>query len=164
MHHLIGNDRNNVSVYVNLIQSDVAKQISRQPHLLALVREALSSTALKGPGMVIERDMKRSIGYSFVVATSEASTVFYAKLLRDEAYTRFVKGVQPISTQFLTLTLGQSADGSYMLNDFNIGKAIPARPGTEHEAANSKPYWAEHAYVYDKESIQTQTLTKVCPY
>lgn len=164
MHHLIGNSRNGANVYVNLIQSDIAKQISWQPHLLGLVREVLEKTSLKGPGVVVERDMGRPIGYSFVVATTDANKVFYAKLLRESVYTRFVRDVQPASTQFLTLALSRNPDGSYALNSITVGKAVPPRPGSPDETELSRPYWAEHAYVFDKQSVQTQSLTKECPY
>lgn len=164
MQHLVGQSRNGIDVHVNLIQSDIAKQISWQPHLLAFVREALGLATLRGGSVVIERDMGRPIGYSFVVPTTDTSKVFYAKLLRDDVYTRFVRDVAPVSTQFLTLLLDRTEKGSYELHGINIGKAVPPRPGSANEAPESRPYWAEHAYVFDKQSVQTQSLTKECPY
>ena len=164
MQHLIGDSRNGATVYVNLIQSDIAKQISWQPHLLGLVREVLAKTSLKGPEAIVERDMGRPIGYSFVVPTTDANKVFYAKLLREDVYTRFVRDVQPASTQFLTLVLNRNDDDSYALRSITVGKAVPPRPGSPNETDESRPYWAGHAYVFDKQSVQTQTLTKECPY
>ncbi|HKX24383.1 MAG TPA: hypothetical protein VJM46_04040 [Candidatus Saccharimonadales bacterium] len=164
MLHPVGQSHNGIAVNVNLIQTDIAKQISWQPHLLIFVREALARASLRGERVVIERDMGRAIGYSFVVPTTDASKVFYVKLLRDDVYTRFVRDVAPVSTQFLTLTLGRSADGSYELSSIAVGKAVPPRPGSPDETDQSRPFWAEHAYVFDKQSVQAQSLTKECPY
>lgn len=69
-----------------------------------------------------------------------------------------------MSVQFLTLTFVRAEKGTYELLGINIGKAIPPRPGSANETPASRPYWAEHAYVFDKQSVQTQSLTKECPY
>lgn len=164
MNHLIGHARNGVAVYVDLIHSETAKHISWQPHLLGLVDEVLRRTTLKGADVTLEHDMGRAIGYSFVVPTTSASKVFYAKLLRDKVYTRFVKEGKPFSTQFLTLALKRQETGGYELRGVWVGKTGPPRPGSVNETAESRVYWAEHAYVLDKQSLQSDSITKTCPY
>ena len=43
------------------------------------------------------------------------------------------------------------------------GDPIP-RPGSADETPESKPYWLNHALIFDNQPLQLQTLTKECPY
>jgi hypothetical protein len=164
MKHPIGHSRNGIAVHVDLIQSQAAKHISQQPHLLNLIAEALQQTSLSGPNPVVERDMGRPVGYNFVVKTSGTDTVFYAQVLRDDTYTRFIKNGKPNSTQYLSMLLHKNADNEYDLVDAWIGRLSPPRPGTSDENAESKPFWESHAIILGNESLQLRTVTKVCPY
>ncbi len=164
MNHQVGKSRNGLEVYVDLIGSDAARHVSQQPHLLGLVAEVLRQTPLRGTDISIECDMGRNVGYDYVVSTKEADTIFYAKLLRDETYTRFVKNGKPLQTQFLTLVLHQRNDATYKLRDVWIGHVRPPRPGASNENTQSRAFWDEHAFVLDDQAIQTRTVTKVCPY
>ncbi len=164
MKHPIGQTRNGIAVYVDLIQSQAAKHIAQQPHLLGLVAEALQQTTLRGSDAKIEHDMGRVIGYNFIVKTTDSDTIFYAQLLRDDTYTRFVKNGKPLSTQYLSMVLHLGEDGDYQLTDAWIGRLSPPRPGTADETAESKSYWASHAIILGNESLQLRTVTRACPY
>ena len=164
MKHSVGKTRNGVPVYVNLIGSPAAKRIAQQPQLLVLAKEMLGQTTVRGSQMSIEHDMGRLIGYSHVVITTEKDTVFYGRMLREDLYTRFVKNGKPLSTHYLTVILQQDSDKQYELADIWIGRLNPPRPGSDNETAESKPYWANHAFIVDNQSIQLQTVTKACPY
>ncbi len=165
MKHSIGQTRNGVTVYVDLIHSQAAQHIADQPHLLSLIAEMLPHTTLRGSDFSIEHDMGRTIGYDFVVSTADTDTIFYAQLLRDSTYTRFVKNGKPLSTQHLTLHLHLSEDKTtYELRDAWIGHLSPPRPGSGHETTQSRPYWATHAFVFGNQSLQLRTVTKKCPY
>jgi hypothetical protein len=162
--HPIGQSRNGVPVYVNLIDSPAAKRIAQQPQLLAFAKEMLEKTAVQGTEINIEHDMGRQIGYNFVVATTDKDTILYGRFVKDNVYTRFVKNGKPLSTQFLTMTLQQDGDSNYELSDIWIGRLNPPRPGSTNETADSKPYWTTHAFVLDNQPLSLQTVTKVCPY
>jgi len=163
--HIVGYARNGMLVQIDLIRSAAAASISRQPHLLTLAAEALTRITLRKPEQIIEYDMGHDIGYDFVVKTVASHAVFYAKLVKDSTYTRFVKNVKPLTSTYLTLQLRQSADGSsYLLEEARIGHSVPPRPGSLEENDLSRPYWAEHAYIFDNPPVQPQTLTKECPY
>jgi hypothetical protein len=165
MKHAAGYTHNNVPVYVDLIHSDAAKHIAQQPHLLGLLEEALKKISLRDPQVSIEFDMGRPIGYNFVVSTSDKDSIFYAQLLRDDTYSRFVKNGKPLATQYLTLILARHDDDTaYELLDIWVGRLNPPRPGSVNETANSRPYWETHAIVLDKQPLQSRTITKVCPY
>jgi hypothetical protein len=166
MKHAVGHSRNNIAIFVDLIHSNAAKHIAQQPHLLGLVQEALQAITLSDPEVSIEHDMGRPIGYNFVVSTTEKDTIIYAQLLRDDVYSRLVKNGKPLATQHLTLVLRRQGDKdtSYELLDTWIGELNPPRPGSADESAQSRPYWETHAYVLDKQQLQSSTITKVCPY
>jgi len=164
MRHPVAHTRNGIPVYVDLIRSKAAAHIARQPRLLGLVKEALNKVTARGERVRIEQDMGRAIGYNFVVKTTEKDTVLYAQCVRDTIYTRFVKNGKPTPTKFLVLILYYDQNGGYELHDTWIGRLSPPRPGSDEETDQSKQYWAEHAYVLDGQSLQINTVTKVCPY
>ncbi|HJQ08745.1 MAG TPA: hypothetical protein VJ836_04675 [Candidatus Saccharimonadales bacterium] len=165
MRHPVGNSQNGIAIYVDLIHSDAAKHISRQPYLLGLAGEALRQTTLQGPEAILEYNMGRTIGYNFVVNTKATDNIFYAQLVREKTYTRFVKNGQPDSTQYLTLILRRNEDdNTYELHDAWIGHLCPPQPGSTNETSESRQYWANHAFVLDNQPLQMRTVTRVCPY
>ena len=164
MQHPIGQTRNGAYVYVDLINSPAAKHIAVQPQLLTLAKEMLGQITVQGPAISVEYDMRRPIGYSFIVATTDDDTVLYGRFVKDEVYTRFVKKRIPLLTQYLTITLAQKSRGNYELSDIWIGSIRPPRPGSTNETAKSKPFWSSHAFVFNNQPMQLQTITTTCPY
>lgn len=163
MKHLIGRSRNDVAVYVNLIQSEASKRIAREPQLLRLVAEAIQQITIRKAVAQIEHNMGRVVGYSFVIKTTGSESVFYARLLRDDAYTRFVKNAKPTPTQHISMVLQQDK-GIYELSDAWIGRFSPPRPGAANETHESRLYWADHAIILGNEPLQPRSITKECPY
>ena len=164
MKHPITSTRNGTPVYVDLVKSQAAVHIARQPYLLGLVKELVGKVTATGQEMRIERDMGRAVGYSYVVETTEKDTIVYAQRLHDDSYTRFVKNGTPLSTNYLSIILRRDADGGYELEDAWVGRLNPPRPGSVNEVPGSKDYWTTHAFVLDGQPIQLRTITKVCPY
>lgn len=165
MQHEVGHTRNNIPVYVNLTRSSAAKQIAQQPNLLSLAKEALKRTHARGPHPIIECDMGRSIGYSYIMETSSKDTIFYARVANDELYTRFVKKGEPLSTQYLTFVLHSNGKGgSYVLSDIWIGRKYPERPGSPEETEEGRNFWENHAHILQNEQLKHGSTTKVCPW
>lgn len=164
MRHSVGQTQNGLQVYAHLTGSKVGKSVSRQPRLLTLAQEMLTSVKLRGPEICVEYDMRRQIGYDFIISTTDTDTVFYARLTGDTIYTRFVKNGEPSPSSYLTLILLQDSDKNYELSDVWIGHPNPPRPGSVDETAESKPYWSNHAIILGDQSLQSQSLTKTCPY
>lgn len=165
MKHPLGSTQNGVEVYIDLIRSKAAAHISRQPHLLGLVEEVVRQATLEGAEVTIEQNMGRPIGYSFVIPTASADTIFYAQLVKETIYTRFVKNGKPQETYYFTLLLRRDdSDNSYAVEDTWIGRVNPPRPGSSNETPESRSYWDNHAFVLDNQQIQLKTITKICPY
>ena len=164
MRHSIGLTRNGTEVYAYLTGSKVEKRLSRQPQLLAHAKEVLEKATLRGPKIHMEYDMQRQIGYDFIIGTTDEDAVFYARLVKDDIYTRLVKNGNPTPTRYLTVILEQDDDKNYELSDIWIGRLIPPRPGSIDETTESIVFWSDHALILGDQSFQTQTLTKTRPY
>lgn len=164
MKHPVGQSRNGANVYVELIGSSAATHIAQQPQLLTLAQEMLKQVSVSGGKASIEHDMKRFVGYNFVVATTEQDTILYGRFVKDDVYTRFVKNGKAVASNFLTLTLLRKSEDNYELSDIWIGRLRPPRPGSANETAESKSYWSKHAAVFDSRSMQIRGVTKICPY
>lgn len=165
MDHFIGYTYNNIPVYVDLISSDAAKHIAQQPNILTLATEVLQRTELVGKTVSIEKDMGRSIGYDHVIETTDANVVFYAQLMRESVYTRFVKNGNPLPTRHLTICLDYNqSDKQYNLNNVWIGRLRPPRPGSVQATTKGNVYWEKHAFVFENQPLQSRTLTRTCPY
>lgn len=153
-----------VEVYVDLIGSEVSRSIALQPQLIGLAKEVLANKKLSGQQVCIEQDMGRNVGYDFVVPTKDSDTIFYAKIVHDDAYTRFVKNGLPLATRYVAITLKNVGNRIYELHSVRIGRAIPPRPDTKDAVAEGRHYWENHAFIHESERLQMQTLTKICPY
>ena len=164
MKHLIGQSRNGIPIHEQLIGSRAGENIARHPQLLSLAKEMFAKVTLQGAEIHLEYDMDRSIGYNFIIETSDKDTIFYARLLKDDTYTRFVKNGKPQPTSYVAVTLFQDDNKDYELSDIWIGHLRPPSPGSSGETAESKRYWSSHALILDNQPMQLKTLTKICPY
>jgi len=164
MKHPVGLTQNGTEVYAELTSAKVGKRLARQPGLLTLAKEVLATVKLRDPKICMEYDLRRQIGYDFIIETAEKDAAFYARLVKDDVYTRFVKNGEPSPTSYVTLVLLRDSDKKYELCDLWIGRNIPPRPGSADETAESKSYWSNHAVILGDQHVQPQTLTKTSPY
>jgi hypothetical protein len=157
--------RDDTEVYVDLINSEAARNIAKQPQLISFVKEALRDKELTGTEMYFEYDLGRVVGYDLIIDAPNDDGIFYAQVLREDTYTRFIKGGKPLPTRYVAVGLRRSIDGSaYELQDVRIGRLSPPRPGMLNETSASRQYWATHAVVQDGQVLQLRTVTKKCPY
>lgn len=164
MRHLVGHTKNGQAVYVDLINSQAAPHVAAHPHLLGLVSKALSQTTVKGDQLKFEYNVGRNIGYESVVKTEPGEKVVYARLMRDELYSRFTRKGDPQHTTYVSAALERDDEGSYELVDAWIGRLLPPRPGSENETPASREYWDSHAFLLDTQPVQRHTRTETCPY
>ena len=165
MKYLVGRTLGSVPVYVDLASPHAVESVARTPHLLSLAQEALERSTISGPQVNLEYDMGRPIGYTSVVQTGDDATVFYARLMRDTTYTRFTKAGKPAATTHITLLLELDKSGTaYDLRDVWLGQYRPPRPGGSKETADSAAYWQCHAVIFQNHPLQSNTVTRTCPY
>lgn len=164
MKYQVGLTKNGTEVYVYLTGSKVEKRLARQPQLLTLANEVLATTNFYEPEVYMEYDLNRQIGYDFIIKTTANDSIFYAQLLKEDIYTRFIKNGEPVATSYLTVSLKRDEINSYELIDLWIGHIVPPRPGSPDETSASKNFWSNHAVILLDQIIQTQTLTKESPY
>ena len=165
MNHLVGHTQDGVAVWVDLINTNASASIARQPHLLTMAADALKQTSVDDAQLALEYDMGRVIGYDFVVATPVGADVFYARLVRDKVYTRFVKKGRPASTRTLSFVLQKQTDEeSYTIEDMWVGRQRPPRPSCAEASRDSVDYWCQHAVLYENQALHPRTITKDDPY
>ncbi|HVC35885.1 MAG TPA: hypothetical protein VNE40_00355 [Candidatus Dormibacteraeota bacterium] len=162
--YVVAESPDGYQVWVNLITSSAGRYISRQPHLITLIKEVLAPMSLSGSRVSIERDMGRVIGNTDIVETSEKDSIFYAQPYKMNVFSRYVKNRFSPPSHKLTLIIQQDNEGNYELTDTWIGPCSPPFPGDIKETTKSKLYWASHALVSDAQIVQAKTITKVCPY
>lgn len=162
--HLIAVSKNGADVRVNLIHSDAALHIAQQPHILTLAKEMLAQESLNDEEIDIEHDFGRVIGNSEIVETTAKDTIVYAKLLKREDYSRFVRKRSLLPSNYLSMSVRRIADNTYEIIDIWIGRLAPPFPSEEDHSPDSVLYWSTHAIVLDGQSLQVRTLTKNAPF
>lgn len=162
--HIITESAEGFAVYVNLIDSEAGHYLSRQPYVINLIKEALTTVKLDKPRLSIEHDMGRVIGNTDIVETTDKDTIFYAQPMRKSVFSRYAKNRYPTPSHTLTIILERDSDGNYEVTNTWIGPLSPPFPGDDKAIASSKPYWQTHALVQDSQTVQSKTITKTCPY
>jgi hypothetical protein len=161
---MIGESDGGHEIYINLISSPAGHYLSRRPYVINLIKEVLAPAKLKGPRIIIERDMGRPIGNTDIVATSDKDTIYYAQAVKTDVFSRFAKNRYPIPSSTLTIIVVLDEDGNYEVIDTWIGPSSPAFPGHPNATDDSKDYWQTHALVQDSQAIQSRSITKTWPY
>lgn len=161
--HVVAQSENGKEVYAYLIQPPLSHQLSRNPHLITLIKEVIKGAKLEGRVITLETDMGRDIGHSDVVKVDEGDAVFYAKQIKQDVYTKFVKNHPTKPTSFLTFRLERDENDCYEIKEVWIGKSMPYLPGEMGANKKSEAYWSSHAVVYNGQPLMTGTITKELP-
>lgn len=162
--HLIGESANGMAVWINLMKPPVSTTVSRNPHLLNLIKEIIARSTLDKKRLAVSCDMQRTVGYADIVASKDGDTIFYAREPKAKAYTRFVKNRHTDQTTIVSMRLELVGPDRYMVSQVQLGAASPPLPGAAGQTAQSLPYWLKHAVVYNGQALQASSLTKDCPY
>lgn len=163
LHH-VAVAKNGVDIYINLISSSAAENVSRQPRILTLAKELLATHNISGAAVEIEQDFGRIIGNSEVVETTAKDTILYAKMLKKDTYCRFVRKRQMAPSSYLSIIIRRNEDGIYELADVRVGRLTPPFPAEDETESDGKLYWENHAIVLEGQPLQLRTLTKTAPY
>jgi hypothetical protein len=162
--HHIATSANGKNVYINLIQPPISVVVGRNPHLLTLIKEVVSHSKFTGSDVELEYDMKRTVGYTDFIETKEEDAVFYARQLKADAYTRFVKNRKTNATSIVSIRLKQVDPISYNIKNVWLGGIPVPLPGEQNATSQSQDYWLKHAVVYNGQPLMASSITKDCPY
>lgn len=159
----IGTTKNHLRVSADLKSSHAATHLADTPHLLELVREALSLISPEDADVYTEVDLGRIIGTSDLVITTDTDDIFYAKRRNRTNYTRFVRNRRPIETSIVTLVLHRQAS-DYLLYSAWIGWAAPPFPDDEKDTPESYTFWKTHALAWGQQEVQPNTEVADWPW
>lgn len=111
------------------------------------------------------------IGISSLINTDEHSKIVYAKRKERNIYTRFVKNRKGCITNSFVVVLNRTRNNNnqYLLVTMFPGNGAYKEPedptiSTKRELIESLLFWENHALVFDESTIDTSTITPVCPY
>lgn len=111
------------------------------------------------------------IGMTSLVETDENSEIVYAKRKDRSLYTRFVKNRKGSITSSFVVILNRSRhnESDYFFVTMFPGIGAYREPedphiSTKEELKQSLYFWGTHALVFDESTIDTQTITPICPY
>jgi len=160
----VGVSQNGQRVYVGIIGSAAGSYLSRQPHLVSIVKDLLLTLNLTRPKIVVSQDMGLAVGNTHIVATDIKDTIFYAHPHKKANNLRFVKNRSMESSREVSVVLEQDSDGDYELMNVWIGPLYPPFPDAEDATDDSEAYWQSHAFTAGSEPIDLQTVTTKRPY
>lgn len=153
------------TVYLDLINSLAGEYVSRQPHVLTVIKEALPKIEFRTQkSFWVEHDMGRVVGNTDIVETTDKDNIYYAQGRKRQEFSRFAKNRLPESSAILTILVAQDDTGDYEVVDTWVGPNRPMFPGHIDESSASKEFWGNHALVNNAHPIQSNTITKNCPY
>lgn len=162
--YVVGMSQNDRQVYTNIIGSVAGRYLSRQPHLIRMIKDFLESSALAGKLVTLSHDMGKVIGNTNIVATEGKDSIYYARQPKRTNMLRFVKNRSMEPSKVLTIVLQQDDEGNYELVNVWVGPSYPPFPDAADAVAESKVYWQTHALVGGTEPIDLQSVTRECPY
>ncbi len=133
-----------------------------------LLRELLVHIHAQGRrSIVYSHDFKRVVGTTICVATDHTSEIVHAQRVGRHGLTRFVKGVSPQPTAWVTIILLLQDGGRYEVRTAYTGPLAEPEPW-DHNArqrmGQSRSFWARHALVWGSEPIIPGTETLECPW
>lgn len=153
------------TVYLDLINSLAGEYVSRQPHVLTIIKEALLKVKFQGQNSFwVEYDMGRAVGITDIIETTDKDNIYYAQGRKRSEFSRFAKNRLPESSSIISFFVNKDEVGDYEIVDAWVGPNRPMFPGHTDETSTSKEFWGNHALVNNAHPILSATITKTCPY
>lgn len=139
--------------------------------LIDMCRRDGTFQILAKPFEVLIVEFSYNIGFSEMVEVSEEEEVFYAKRIGRNIYTKFVEGKQhkEINKCVICLKQSQVSHNEYFLITMFPGECMVKEPEdiTIKDIPTLKTtlkFWQNHALNFQKETVDTSTIVKECPY
>jgi hypothetical protein len=162
--HQVAVSANGKNIFINLMQPPASHTVARNPNLLSHIKEIAEKSTFEGETVELEYDMRRPVGYMDAIATKTEDTVFYARQLKTDVYTRFVKNRRSDATSLVSVRLRRISPDSYLIENVWIGPLPVPLPEGQSPSKRSQQYWTDHAIVYNGQPLVAGSVTKTCPY
>lgn len=105
------------------------------------------------------------IGKSACVPITWEDDIVYAKRLGRDRYTKFVKNIEPIPTQYVSIFL-KKKQSVYLIKSCYYGnyRTDDELNNGEFSFSERFEFWNTHALVFGSEPIDSSTITTICPW
>lgn len=110
-------------------------------------------------------------GYSYINKINNKKDVIYAKRKGRNLYSKFELNREKVLTNKCVVVLSKNKyrENEYYLitmfpGEYAIKEAQDPNIKTEEQRNKSLRFWEENAFVFDRELIQEDTITSICPY
>ena len=153
MKKLLGKTADNFEVMLDDDNTHVAYHLLETPDLLDLVIEIFPTIETLGQNQVVnERNMRRVVGTTNLVMTTDEDEIIYAKRKGRDTYSRFVKNRKLTPTQYIVVVL-RRLQGRYLLWTAMCGRLLPS------DAYKENSDWSKtHAMVFDDRLVQGDAI------
>ncbi len=149
--------------------------------LLPLIKEALDQIQADGQDRLSATvDLGREIGLDYCVSATpqQKEQIYYAQIVGRRGYSRFISGVKPSPTTYLTIVLNKriyAKKKGYNLVVAKPGKEFPVEPWkssvvkefslADHDFGKKVwQFWKTHAFAEGYKPIVSSTKTKKLPW
>lgn len=135
------------------------------PGLLALLPEILGrvDAGHVRPTGEVEVHMGRVVGDTICVETTAEDEIVFALRPGRAGVSRFVRGRQAVPTSHVTLVLGRSGRGFFVITGY-FGRLASREPWDVRAGPAASAFWRTHALVWDSASVVSGTETTDCPH
>ena len=111
----------------------------------------------------IEHKFDEVVGKTMCINVSDKDDIVYAKRLRRKGHSKLVLNKKPQYCKTVTCAFIKNEHG-YLILTFFAGEHGGREPWDEFATADDIRFWINHALVFDKENIQPDTQTAICPW
>lgn len=153
---------NQVKVFVDLENTNLALHVIENPNLQSLIKEVVEKSVLEGDKVALEVDLGRIVGTTSMVEIGDGDEIVYVKRLGRDSYSKFVKDRELIPTSWVVTILFKE-DYGYLVWSGWCGRLLPQEPDGKGGSRTAREFDRTHALVYDPNIIQIDTLNTTRP-
>lgn len=112
-----------------------------------------------------------NIGYSYINKINNKEDIIYAKRKGRNLYSKFELNRKNVLTNKCVVVLSKNKyrENEYYLitmfpGEYAIKEVQDTNMKTEEQRNKALKFWQENAFVFNKDLVQEDTLTSICPY
>lgn len=164
---LLCTSKNDIKIYWDPKNSHASTHFADTPNLQNLVVEVFKTHDLEDNNLEFDIDMGRVVGTCDVIEVDDNDNIVYAyrKNRIEQGYVPFVKSRKANDDTYVSIAIVKNTDELYVLSSAWIGKwDDPPFPQQTHATAESISYWNSHAFVWESQEIEDNSVITQRPW